>query len=84
MYYHYHLETCNEYFGICERNRESSTRYRQVLFRKATPYRNRKTSESCPGGLSSFQYNIRRLGPLPPAPSMPTIRTEEEESEEET
>ena len=84
MYCHYHLETCCEYFGICDRNRTSSTHHRSLLYRKATPYRNRKTSESCPGGLSSFQYNIRRLGPLRTAPSMPTIRIEEVESEEES
>ena len=84
MYCHYHLDTFNDYFGLYGDNRRIYHRPRSLLFRKATPYRCRKTSESCPGGLSSFQNNIRKLGPLRSAPSMPTIRIEEEDIAEES
>ena len=83
MYCHYHLKTFKAHFCTSDQIRGFSVRHRKLLFRKATPYRCRKTSESCPGGLSSFQTNIRKLGPLRPVPSMPTIKTDDEEIEEE-
>ena len=84
MYCYYHLETFKEYFRTHGGNRGFSVRHRKLLSRKATPYRYRKTSESCPGGLSSFQNNIRKLGPLRTVPSMPTIKAEEKNVLEES
>ena len=77
MYCHYHLDTFSKYFGKSYKNGEFYTQHRRLLYRKATPYKYRKTSESCPGGLASFQNNIRKLRPLHGTPSMPDLKTEE-------
>ena len=84
MYRFYHVHPFRRQFGTILDNGVFVIKNRKLLYRKATPYKRRKTSESCPGGLASFQDNIRRLRPLHLTPSMPTIKTciEEEDNEE--
>ena len=71
------MDICNKYFGKRQDNDfELSTTNQKLLHRRNTPYKNSKTSGSCPGGLVSFQNNIRKLRPLHETPSMPAIRVE--------
>jgi hypothetical protein len=83
MYCHYHLDTFSKYFGKSNENDEFYTQHRRLLYRKDTPYKRRNTSESCPGGLDSFQMNIRKLRPLHGTPSMPDLKTEENTDRDE-
>lgn len=85
MYRHYHLETFRRFVSK-DHKEEFDPKTRRLLYRKATPFRQRKRSESWSGGNSiSFEHNIRKLRPVHGTPSMPTLklpRSVEEEDED--
>ena len=83
MYRHYHLETFRRFVSK-DHKEEFDPKTRRLLYRKATPFRQRKRSESWSGGNSiSFEHNIRKLRPVHGTPSMPTLKLPRDVDEDE-